>query len=313
MSLNRHHRDHPDRRYGRKPPTRKPAVQLGRHLTGVVPIHPAAADYLSRLSEWQMLGNDTAGDCVAVTWANVRRLVTAVLAVENYPPISQVWAVYETQNPGFDPNGSADTNGPGSSYDNGMDIQTLLDYLVKTGGPDGVKSLGYASLDYTNAAEVQAAIAIFGSIWVGLNVLDANMTEFDEGQPWNYVKGSPVDGGHSVVVGGYGPAGAGQLGGDERFITWAEETSFTDTFWKHEIEEAWVVLWPEMLTDPAFLAGVNLTTFEADWTDITGDPFPAVTPPAPTPPPVPVPPVPGTVTAEQVATGVRAYLTSQGL
>ena len=78
-------------RYGRLPPTNAPALSLGRFLTGTVPAHPAAEDFLHQLSGWQMLGNDTAGDCVAVTWANTRRLVTRYLSTENYPSQAQVW------------------------------------------------------------------------------------------------------------------------------------------------------------------------------------------------------------------------------
>ena len=51
---------------------------------------------------------------MAVTWANVRRLVTAVLSTENYPTLAEVYAFYETQNPGF------------PQQDDGMDIQTGL-------------------------------------------------------------------------------------------------------------------------------------------------------------------------------------------
>ena len=260
-------------KYGRKPPKRAPALKLGDYLTGVVPAHPAAADYLARLSGWQMLGNDQYGDCVSVTWSNTRRLVTAVLSTENYPGQAEVDTFYATQNPGFPP-----------SPDNGMDIQTALEDLVKAGGPDGVKALGFASVDHTNAAEVQAAIAIFGSVWTGITVQDAQQTQFSEGQPWDWVPGGAVDGGHSVITGGYGPAGAGALGGDERFITWAAETSFTDNFWAHGVEEAWVVIWPEQLGSQEFLSGVNMTSFAADYTAITGKPFPAVVPPAPAPP-----------------------------
>lgn len=269
------------RRYGRRAPKRHAAIQLSRSLTGVVPAHPTAVDQLARLKGgWQMLGNDQYGNCVAVTWANVRRLVTASLTTEKYPTMDQVVAFYKTQNPGF------------PSQDDGMEIQTALEYLVSHGGPDGVKALGFAQVDHTNAAEVRAAISIFGSVWTGLNVLDINQQEFSDEQPWNYVKSSPVDGGHSVLTGGYGPAGTGALGGDERFITWAEETSFTDSFWQHEVEEAWVVLWPEHLGTKAFQDGVNLTQFAADYTALTGKAFPAVVPPQPTPTPKPVPPVP---------------------
>jgi hypothetical protein len=265
---------------GRRAPKRAPSLRLAHYLTGAVPSVPASEDYLAALrGGWQMLGNDQYGDCVAVTWANVRRLVTTTLGVPNYPTMAEVVTVYKTQNPGF------------PSQDDGMDIQTLLEYLVSHGGPDGVKALGFASVDASNAAEVKAAIAIFGSVWTGLNVLDANMDEFNAGQPWDY-SNSPLDGGHSVVTGGYGPPGSGALGGDERFITWAEETSFTDAFWRNEVEEAWVVIWPEHLGSREFLAGVNLAAFAADYTAITGKPFPAVVPPAPVPTPTPVPPAP---------------------
>ena len=277
-------------KYGRRAPKRAAALQLKDYLTGVVPSVPAAEDYLAQLNGgWQMLGNDVAGDCVAVTWANVRRIVTTLLAGAWYPTQRQVWAIYQTQNPKFDPNGGSAT-GPGSEYDQGMDIQTLLEYLVETGGPDGVKACGFAQVDPSNTAEVKAAIALFGYVWTGINVLDQNQDEFSNGQPWDYSANSPVDGGHSVVTGGYGAPGTGQLGGDERFITWAQETSFTDSFWKHEVEEAWVVIWPEYLANKEFLAGVDMVTLAADYQEITGKPFPAaVTPPKPAPP-VPVPP-----------------------
>lgn len=268
-----------DLKLGRRPhdPLR-PRVRLARSLTGVVPAYPVAADYLARLSGWQMLGNDTIGDCVAVTWANLRRLTTAVLATEYYPTFDQVKMVYATQNPG--------------GADNGMDIQQLLDDLVTTGGPDGVKAVGFASVDFTSPAEVKAAIAIFGAVWAGFVVQNANMNQFDNHQPFDYVSGSPDAGGHSVLVGGYGTGGSGQLGGDERFITWAQETSFTDRFWSREMQECWVVIWPEHLGSKAFQEGVDLAAFAADYTAITGRPFPVPVPapPAPEPPPAPAPP-----------------------
>jgi hypothetical protein len=273
-------------RYGRRPPKRARALQLKDYLTGIVPAVPAGEDYLAQLSGgWQMLGNNQYGDCVAVTWANVRRIVTTLLtATPGYPSQDEVFAVYKTQNPGF------------PAEDNGMDIQTLLEYLVATGGPDGVKAAGFAAVDHANAAEVKAAIALFGYVWTGINVLDVNMNEFNAGQPWDYSPSSPVDGGHSVVSGGYGAPGAGPLGGDERFITWAAETSFTDTFWANCVEEAWVVIWPEHLGSREFLAGVDMTQLAADYQSITGNPFPAaVTPPKP------APSAPESVLAELVA------------
>ncbi|MFD1309058.1 hypothetical protein [Streptomyces kaempferi] len=280
------------RQYGRRAPSQRRAISFSRIFTGKVPAHPAAADYLTGLNGgWEMLGNDVAGDCVAVTWANMRRLVTAICGAENYPGQDAVWQIYRTQNPGFDPNGTAETNGPGSTHDQGMDIQTLLEYLVKVGGPDGVKALGFAKVDPTNTEEVKAAIAIFGTLWTGIVVQEANQDDFAAGRPWDYHRSSPDEGGHSVLTGGYGPPGAGPLGGDERMETWAEETSFTDAYWRRKVEEAWVVIWPEHLQHPDFLAGVDMAAFAAAYTAITDRPFPVVIPPAPvpTPPPAPTP------------------------
>lgn len=275
---------------GKRPPKRAPALRLGRLLTGTIPEHPASADYLAALGGgWQMLGNQSAGDCVAVTWANVRRLVTSTLtATPSYPSQDEVWALYRTQNPQFDPNGDPAVNGPGSPADGGMDIQAVLEYLAATGGPDGVKAVAFAAVDPKNADEVKAAIAIFGFLWTGVTVSEANQQEFSAGQPWDYLASSPVDGGHSVITGGYGGAGAGALGGDEKFITWGTETSFTDSFWANSVDEAWVCIFPEHLGSREFLQGIDLTALAADYKAITGRDLPVPAPqPKPAPPPEP--------------------------
>lgn len=269
-------------KYGRRAPSRRPSLSFSRMFTGVTPAHPEAADYFLPLKGgWEMLGNDKAGDCVAVTWANVRRLVTSAVSHdknEEYPGQDEVWELYKTQNQDFDPQGTAATNGPESSADNGMDIQTVLDHIAKNGGPDGVKALAFARVDPTSPDEVKAAVAIFGYVWTGIVVQKMNEVEFGEDKPWDYHHNSPDVGGHSVITGGYGPAGPGSLGGDERFITWAEETSFTDAFWRRNVEEAWVVIWPEHLRHPTFLDGVDLQQLAADYTALTGRPFPAEVP-----------------------------------
>ena len=136
----------------------------------------------------------------------------------------------------------------------------------------------------------------------------ADAGEFDAKQGTAFVVSGLLNGGdaagdggalandHEAVgdhVGGYGSGGTGQLGGDEAFITWAQETSFTDAFWSRQVQECWAVIWPEHLNSREFLDGVSLPQFAADYTALTGRPFPVPVPPAPVPaPPVPVPPAP---------------------
>lgn len=275
-------------KYGRRPPKNTPALMLGPLLTGTVPPHPATDDNLARLGGgWQMLGNNVAGDCNAVTWSNMRRLITAVLATERYPSQAQVWQFYQTQNPGFDPNGSAQTNGPGSSHDQGMDVQTGLEYLQKHGGPDGAKVIAFAKVDHTNMAEVEAAVAIFGCLWLGIQVLEANQQQFSEGEPWTDVAGSQVDGSHAILGGGYDTSGV-------KFITWGAETEFELSFWNGSadgqplVEEAWVAIWPEHLGTEGFEQGIDKQQLAADYHALTGKTL-VLPQPAPAPKPTPAP------------------------
>jgi hypothetical protein len=264
-----------NRRFGRLPadPTR-PRLLLGPILKAV-PDHPATVDYGTKIPNPGMRLNDKYGCCVAATWANNRFLVTTALTESpRNPSDDEVIAVYKTQNPGF------------PHQDDGMVIQTLLEYLNKTGGPDGTKAVAFAAVDYTNPDELRAAVAIFGGIWYGVNVTQANETEFDQGQAWDYKPQSQVLGGHAILGPGYDPR--------IRFITWNEETEFTDAFINKQMEEAWVVIWPEHLGSQAFQEGVDLEELAADYKALTGKDLPV--PPAPPTPPKPDPgsdPYPG--------------------
>lgn len=256
-----------DLMFGRKPPKNAPSLRLGPALTGIIPPHPVSADYLKRFTSWQMLGNDRYGDCVAVTWANMRRLLTASLGTaESYPDLTAVESLYKTQNPAF------------PAQDEGMDIQTCLEYLAKTGGPDGVKAVAFAKVDPSDRGEVEAALAIFGALWVGINVREVNETQFSQGKPWDYDPNSEILGGHSVLSGGY----TGVANDSIKFITWAKETGFTDAFVAHDVEEAWVVIWPEHFGSVQFLAGIDISALASAYTALTDRELPIPTPaPAP--------------------------------
>jgi hypothetical protein len=263
---------------GRRKPKKAPALKLAKFL---VAGYPAEEDYLSTLRNWQVLGNDRVGDCNAVTWANTRRLVTATLTdTEDYPDQDQVWQFYRTQNPQFDPNGTAGTNGPGSTADGGMEIQTGLEYLHSQGGPDGVSAVAFAQVDPTKVEEVKAALAIFGGLWLGICVQEANEEQFHAGQPWAYVRGSRVVGGHAILGGGYAPSGSGDAAHPViDFITWGQETRFLPSFWTGSVhgtplvEEAWIVIWPEHLGSREFQAGIDVNQLEAEYQQLTGEPL----------------------------------------
>lgn len=267
--------------YGRREPSNKPAIRFGDIVTDAAVSIPAQEDYLSQFTGWKMLGNDQHGDCVAVATANAVALVTTVLGGSTvYPDQSAVYQFYQSQNPLF------------PADDNGMDIQTALAYLVKT-GIAGKKALGFAKVDVSSHQEIKAALAIFGFGILGVNVLGVNQTEFNQGAPWDYDPRGSNDGGHAILGGGFD---SDSQGGDIRFITWGAETSFTDTFWQHQVEEFWVVIFEEHLGTKQFLEGINTVTLASEYKRLTLRDFPVAVSPVVDPTPAPVPaPVPDPV------------------
>ncbi len=258
---------------GRRRPIGKPALQFSRFWTGYIPPHPTSTDYLSKFMSWRMLGNDNYGDCVAAMAGHLTRHVTGNLGAEYYPTLAEVLALYKTQNPGFDPNNYD------PATDNGMVIQTMLEYWNKNAWA-GRKIVAFAQVDTANPEQAKAALAIFGDLCLGIWVLRANETQFDQGRPWDYVPNSANLGGHGVLAGDY----LGQPHADIRFVTWAQVTCFTDAYWKNEVEEAWLVIFEEHFGTKQFVQGVDLNALKADYKALTGRNLPVPTPP---PPPLP--------------------------
>lgn len=266
----------PARKLGRRPhdPAR-PVLKLKHILSGKLPDVPKSANYLKG-KRFTLGANDKYGDCGPVFVANDRILVTSQLTPDkvHVPSLADILALYKTQNPTFDPN---DPGGPG---DQGVEMAAMLDAVHKV-GIGGVKCLAYAQVDVNDPVELAAAIAIFGGVGFGVTLDDAQEAQTDKGT-WDYVAGSDLWGGHAVLAGAEGPI---------KVVTWAQGVTCTPAFLQHQLDEAWVVIWPEHLTDHGFLQGVDLRALADAYETLTGKKFPAVVPPAP-PAPTPVPPTP---------------------
>lgn len=269
---------HPQRKGGLRPnDPGKPRLLL--RSTGAIriaPAHPLAADLMLGV-EIGMDLNDRAGTCVPTGFDNWRRMATKILAgaaVEASERDIVAW--YRTQNPGFDPNGSADTNGPGSSADQGMVIQDFLAYLAREG-----LILGFAAVDVHDDEMLKACAWLAMGPINGLTLTEAQVgAQFDTGT-WDEVPGRVV-GGHCVPTAAYTAADKAE----EDCASWQQRVHMTARFLDARRDEAWAVLLPEHLTHPGFRAGFDVAAFAAAFEAITGRPFPApVQPPAPGPRP----------------------------
>lgn len=275
----------------------RPRLRLGAYLTGSLPTPPASIDWQSRVATWPMYLNDQIGDC---TCAAVGHLIEAETTYGQGATVTvadqDVLTMYEKVS-GYNP---ADP-----STDQGAVIQDVLAYWQKT-GMAGHRIVAYAAVDVSNVSEIKAAIDLFGAVDIGINFPSSAMDQFNAGQEWDVVKGSQIEGGHCVPVGAYGSDGSLTC------VTWGRTQKMTAAFWQKYVDEAWVVITDDWLnskgTDPQ---GLNLYQLGQDYAALTGKPNPI---PAPQPQPTPSPtPAPTPVTAQQLAAGVRAYLTSQGV
>ena len=156
----------------------------------------------------------------------------------------------------------------------------MLDYWRKTGWA-GRKLVAFAEVNSSNPDEIEAAIAIFGGVILGVNVLKANNDQFAARQPWDWKAGSPSLGGHAILGGSY----TNNPGANIQFITWARRTAFTDRCIQKQCFEAWIPVFPEHLGTKSFLAGVNGRALASAFKDLTGEDL--VIPDPPKPPVVP--------------------------
>ena len=89
-----------------------------------------------------------------------------------------------------------------------MHIEEGLLHLGRNGGPDGVKALAWFKLDPTDVEGIREALAIYGSLWLGIRVVSNNFQECWDGKPWtaNSTSELPQGGGrHAALAGGYTP------------------------------------------------------------------------------------------------------------
>jgi hypothetical protein len=177
------------------------------------------------------------------------------------PSQDEVFDLYRRSgNPNFDPATGVD--------DNGVNMQLMLQAVV-SGGIGGVKGLGFAKVDTRNEEELKAAVAIFGFLLFGVNLENAQKTQTNSGV-WDY-SWSLAWGGHAILGAAYEANGID-------VVTWAQRVRMTDRFVQKQLDEAWVLIWPEHLRDKTFLEGVDMQALAKDFSAITGRPFPVKIP-----------------------------------
>lgn len=255
-------------RLGRLPndPT-KPRLLLGKHLRGSLPPNPATVDWLSKIPSWPMYLNDRIGDCVFAALGHM------IMALSTYGHGTTITVTDADILKGYEDVTGYNPNDPAT--DQGTVIQDALDYWRKT-GIAGHKILAFAEVDPQNQAEVDAALSLFGTLILGVNLPASAMSQFHRGQPWTVTKyGGGILGGHALNAGSYT-----LLPATSKAVTWGVVQEIDNHWWAKYVEEAWVVISPEWLDATGHSPmGLDLQALGDDFTALTGKPNPFPTDP----------------------------------
>lgn len=249
----------------------KPAPTFESYLTSAhefgttdpLPTSPSFVDRESKVSSWPMYKNDTVGDC---TIAAVLHMIASFTAFSGSVPGGAMFTddeaikIYSAVS-GYNPATGAN--------DNGATLAQVCKYMMTTGATDATgkvhKFAAWAEVgDYTNRKLLKRILNAFGTAYLAIDFPDSAMDQFNAGEPWTYVAGSPSDGGHAIPL-QYSAVNTNTLD-DETIITWGAECKMSEGFWTHQGVEAVAVVSADDVnvqsgTNPA---GLNLTQLVAD-------------------------------------------------
>ena len=214
---------------------------LAVYALGVLPTPPASVPVPD--AQYPMDGNDTYGDC---TIAGVAHLLAAWDAEAKQS--DTVPGQYEIIEEYLSLTGGQDT---------GLDENTVLSTWQRS-GLFGNLIAAYAPVTPTNLLALHQAIAFYGGCYLGIQCPQSAQEQFQANEPWTYVEGSPIDGGHCVVALGYQPDGSLLC------ATWGGIATLTPGFLAHFLEEAWCVLPQQFVEAKGDSLGIDLATLQAD-------------------------------------------------
>lgn len=250
-------------KYG-KTPARINSVQLNLSdyfdHTAVLPKVPAEFGREQLVNAWEMLANNSVGDCVWAGAAHETMLWGREAGRDVKFTDDCVLSDYSAVT-GYDASQTDPYTGENVT-DQGTDMQVAASYRRRIGIVDALgnrhKVAAYVSLTPGDPDQLAAAAYVFGAVGIGLRVPEYAEAEFAAGRPWDVRHGNPgIVGGHYVPV-------ISRRGGNFDVITWGAVQQMTPAFYRRYCDEAIVYFSREFLTAGISPDGFNLDQLTRD-------------------------------------------------
>jgi hypothetical protein len=213
---------------------------------------PASYDVLSKVYQnlntsdpavlFPMDGNDSLGDCTIAALAHAVTTYRGLIGKKKIMARQAVIKFYLHLSGGVD---------------SGLNELDVLNYW-QSNVVSGDEILAYVSIDVKNHEHVQQAIQLFGGVYLGFQVQQNCLQDFDAHQPWT--PGPLTNDGHAVFAVGYDQ-------NTVTVLTWGNTQKGTWAWWDECVDEAYALLPPEA-KEPSFAPGFNLTQLQADLSQV---------------------------------------------
>jgi hypothetical protein len=236
-------------RFGKHPPkVDYRTLRFKTYLTPAIPAPPATYSVLTnvysklKISDptklFPMDGNDSLGDCTIAALAHAVTTYRGLVGKEKIMSRTAVVKLYMHLTGGID---------------SGLNELDVLNYW-RAHAVSSDEILAFVSVDPKNHTHVQQAVNLFGGVYIGFQVQQNCIQQFDDHQPWT--PGPLLNEGHAVYVVGYDQTGV-------TVLTWGNTQQGTWAWWDECVDEAYAILPPEA-KNPAFAPGFNLTQLQTD-------------------------------------------------
>jgi hypothetical protein len=247
-------------RFGKHPPKIDyRTLRLADYLGPALALPPTSFENLARVEQnlknapvptlFPVDGNDVYGDCTIAAAAHADTMYYGLDSEQFVPSRQDVVKLYFKL-----------TGGP----DTGLNMLTVLDYWrhhnVFTGAapqPDpttGDQMIAYVSINPKNHVHVQQAIRLFGGVYVGFQVQQNCVQDFEAHKPWT--PGPLTNDGHAVFATDYDQTNV-------RVLTWGNTQLGSWAWWDDCVDEAYAIL-PPAAKNSAFDPGFDLAKLQED-------------------------------------------------
>lgn len=236
-------------RFGKHPPKIDyRTLRLKTYLTPQLAPPPASYNVLATVYKkldtadptklFPLDGNDTLGDCTIAALAHAITTYQGLIGKKNIMAKADVVKLYMRLTGGVD---------------SGLNELDVLNYWHKNAA-SGDKILGYVKIDAKNHTNIEQGIHLFGGVYLGFQVQENCVQEFDAHQPWT--PGPLTNDGHAVFAVAYDADGV-------TVLTWGNTQKATWAWWDECVDEAYAILPPEAKKSD-FAPGFNFDQLKAD-------------------------------------------------